>query len=598
MRLSRIYSDREREFPVVNFKEGLNVVKAEIRLPENLAEDTHNLGKTTLGRLIDFCFLSKRNANFFLFKHESLFKKFTFYLEIELEDLSFITIKRGVENPSKISFKRHTNGGMNFSQLDANSWNHEDVPFERAKDILDGILDWRVLKPYTYRKGLGYLLRSQEDYRDVFQLNKFSSAHSDWKPFLAQLLGFDSKAIFDYYQKEKEISTKESALQTILREIGGSEDDVSKIEGILLLKNQDVDSKQRLLDAFDFREQDKDKTKNLVDDIDSQIAELNSRRYSLLKNKKKIGLALNESQLLFSTEEAQRLFGEAGVLFEGQIKKDFQQLIDFNKAITEERQKYLKVDLFEIEAELKVVNKSLGELGEKRLAALSFLKDEDIFNKYKKITDEVIGLRANIALLEAQRSSVRRLQDLKIEIRSLYQSKAELQEHIEVDLQKQESDSRSKLSKIRIFFSEIVEEVIGQKALLNVHLNQQDHFEFNAEILDQSGSSTSADAGHTYKKLLCIAFDMAVLRANIDDRFPRFVFHDGVFESLDDRKKENLIGVIKRYAALGLQPIITLIDSDIPVRLESSESLFDDSDIVLKLHDEGADGRLFKMQAW
>ena len=96
MRLSRIYSDREREFPVVNFKEGLNVVKAEIRLPENLAEDTHNLGKTTLGRLIDFCFLSKRNANFFLFKHESLFKKFTFYLEIELEDLSFITIKRGV----------------------------------------------------------------------------------------------------------------------------------------------------------------------------------------------------------------------------------------------------------------------------------------------------------------------------------------------------------------------------------------------------------------------------------------------------------------------------------------------------------------------
>ena len=27
------------------------------------------------------------------------------------------------------------------------------------------------------------------------------------------------------------------------------------------------------------------------------------------------------------------------------------------------------------------------------------------------------------------------------------------------------------------------------------------------------------------------------LRAHLDDKFPRFVYHDGVFESLDDRKK-------------------------------------------------------------
>lgn len=46
---------------------------------------------------------------------------------------------------------------------------------------------------------------------------------------------------------------------------------------------------------------------------------------------------MQEDQILFSPDEAQRLFGEAGVLFHGQIKKDFQQLITFNRAITEER---------------------------------------------------------------------------------------------------------------------------------------------------------------------------------------------------------------------------------------------------------------------
>ncbi|MFZ2077034.1 MAG: DUF2326 domain-containing protein, partial [Xanthobacteraceae bacterium] len=35
-----------------------------------------------------------------------------------------------------------------------------------------------------------------------------------------------------------------------------------------------------------------------------------------------------------------------------------------------------------------------------------------------------------------------------------------------------------------------------------------------------------------------IGFDMALLRAHLDHKFPRFVYHDGVFESLDPRKKK------------------------------------------------------------
>ena len=75
--------------------------------------------------------------------------------------------------------------------------------------------------------------------------------------------------------------------------------------------------------------------------------------------------------------------------------------------------------------------------------------------------------------------------------------------------------------------------------------------------------------------------------------------YDGwVFESLDDRKKENLLMVIRRYAELGLQPIITLIDSDLPVRTVENESVFGRDEIVLSLHDENEQGRLFKMKAW
>src|ERR1039458_9199633 len=88
MKLSRLYSNKPALFAPVEFVSGLNVVMAEIRLPENRNKDTHNLGKTTLGRMLDFGFLAGRDAKFFLFKHIDLFKEFVFFLEIELMDAS------------------------------------------------------------------------------------------------------------------------------------------------------------------------------------------------------------------------------------------------------------------------------------------------------------------------------------------------------------------------------------------------------------------------------------------------------------------------------------------------------------------------------
>lgn len=597
MKLSRLYSNKPDLFDPVEFVQGLNVVMAEIRLPENRSKDTHNLGKTTLGRLLDFGFLAKRDPKFFLFKHSDLFKEFIFFLEIELEDASFVTIRRCVKEATKISFKRHQAGHQDLSGLALTEWDHVNMPFERARELLDGVLDWRAIKPWAYRKGLGYLLRSQDDFRDVFHLRKFAAAHSDWKPFLAHVLGFDAQLIVEHYEKEEQLSKKQAIAQTIKNELGGSIEDISKIEGILLLKQKEAEKKQTLLDAFDFRTQDRDSTKQLVDDIDVKIASLNAERYSYNQTKKKIISSLEEDQILFNPDEAQRLFEEAGILFKGQIKKDFQQLIDFNRAITDERRGYLQEEREEVEVELKRINAELNFLGKKRSEMLSFLSETDIFGKYKQVSDEMVILRADITSLERQRGFLHRLQELRKEIRALTEERGNLQAQIEANVEMQNSDQDSLFSAIRVFFNEIVEEVIDRKALLSVSPNQLGHLEFKAEILDESGNATSADLGHTYRKLLCIAFDLAVLRAHLDEKYPRFVYHDGVFESLDDRKKENLLAIIRRYAELGLQPIITLIDSDLPVR-DAEQPVFSSDEIVITLHDEGEKGRIFKMRAW
>ena len=598
MKLSKLYSNKPDLFEPINFVPGLNVVLAEIRLPENRQKDTHNLGKTTLGRLLDFCFLAERDHRFFLFKHFELFEQFVFFLEIQLGETSYVTVRRNVEQASKISFKKHAVGRQDFIDLSAPAWDHLDIPFERAKQMLDSLLDLRALKPWSYRKGLGYQLRSQDDFRDVFQLRKFAAKHSDWKPFLAHILGFNAELVGYHYKKEALLKEKEAKEQAIKTELGGSVQDISKIEGLLLLKQQEAERKQKLLEAFDFRTQDKDRTKQLVDEIDERIATLNSERYSLNHRKKKILSSVEEDQILFNPDEAQRLFEEAAVLFQGQIKRDFEQLIAFNRAITEERRNYLLEELGEVEAELKRVNAELNALGKRRSDTLSFLSGTDVFTKYKLVSDEMVTLKTDIASLERQRGFLGRLQELRTDIRTLREERAHLQTQIETDVEQQNADKKSRFSSIRLFFSEIVEEVIDRKALLSVSPNKEGHLEFKAEILDETGNATSADLGHTYRKLLCIAFDLAVLRVRLDDKFPRFVYHDGVFESLDDRKKKNLLAVIRRYADLGIQPIITLIDSDLPTRGVKDGPVFDASEIVLTLHDEGKQGRLFKMKAW
>ena len=495
MKLSRLYSNKDAEFSPVTFGDGLNVVLAEIRLPENRNKDTHNLGKTTLGLLIDYCLLARRDNGLFLFRHAEIFDDYVFYLELKLPTGQFLTIRREVAENTKISLKTLDVGNQDLNDLSDEEWDHFRVPIGRAKTIVQGILNLTALQHWSFRKVLGYLLRTQDDYGDVFQLRRFASSHKDWKPFLAHILGFDAKVIADYYEKEEEIDALKRTEATIASELGGGLEDLSKIEGILLLKQKQAERLQAQLDSFDFRSQDRERTKDLVDAVDAQIATLNSERYSLSYNRRKIETALREDQLIFSPSEAAKLFAEAGVLFAGQIKRDFEELLAFNRAITEERSSYLLEEKGEIDSRLKEVGAELTRLGKRRSDTLAFLSDTDVVRKYKKASESLIEVRSDILALTRQRTHLQRLQQLRAEIRTAVEELAHLEVALENEFKdKNKSDATNLYSSIRVLFDGIIEDVLDQSALLTVSLNHRHHPEFDAEFLDSSGSSTSAVA--------------------------------------------------------------------------------------------------------
>ncbi|MDO5530929.1 DUF2326 domain-containing protein [Sutterella sp.] len=596
MKLSRIYSNLPEKFPPVSFNPGLNVVLAEIKLPENRDKDTHNLGKTTFGRLIDFTLLSKKDPDLFLFKNIDTFKDYIFYLEIQTGNNSFLTIRRSVSSPNSINIHLHDSGNLDLSSLPDEEWSHNALSFTKSVELLDGILDFTALKDWTYRRALGYLLRTQEDYRDVFHLHKIVR-NSDWVPFVARILGFNDVQITDLYEKEKKLEELRARDKQLTEEIKDSKDALEKSEGLLLLKRADLAKKEAILESFNFNDPDKERTIDLVENIDSDIAILNSERYLLNKNKKKIVSSLENEIIHFNPEKVSQLFNEANILFPDQITKDYSQLIQFLKTIGKERKDYLTKELEEIKTRLKQVEISSADLQLKRSNALSFLSSTDIFYKYKDLSKELSNLRNDITHLEYEVEQLHKLRSLRSEIRTINEEISRLHTAIEEDKDLQCSSSDSLFTKIRIYFSEIIEFVIDRQALLNVIINANGQLAFKADILDDNGNSTSADLGHTYRKLLCIAFDLAVLRAHLGEKYPHFVFHDGLLESLDDRKKENLLTLIRQYSALGIQSIITAIDSDLPIR-SASEDIFTSEEIIRKLDDTGDSGRLFNIPAF
>src|SRR6185437_15349684 len=102
------------------------------------------------------------DPGFFLFKHKELFESFAFFLEIELPGPAFVTIHRRVVPGSKIDFLRSASSVENAALLPDDAWDHRDVSFDRARTLLDGMLGIEALRPWGFRKLVGYLIRTQQ----------------------------------------------------------------------------------------------------------------------------------------------------------------------------------------------------------------------------------------------------------------------------------------------------------------------------------------------------------------------------------------------------------------------------------------------------
>lgn len=595
MKISKIYSNKPSIFEPIEFSEGFNVIIGEIRLPENKDRDSHNLGKSKLTELIDFGFLKKRHKETFLFKHFDRFSEFVFYFEFKLNDGSFLTVRRSVEKNTQIYLKRHTQGMQDFSFLADSGWDYEKLPFDKARLLMDSFLNLTSIIPWDYRMTVNYALRNQDDFNDIFQLKKFGPRHIAWKPYVGHTLGFDANNLTENYELKASIDKLTVKITDLQKEIGDYQgDEEEMLQDALATKLQYAETLQSQLDQFNFDEADTKAVVELSEDIDNKIEELNRVRYYLTANIKKLRRAQQKKPTSFDISKTEKLFEEAGILLGDQIKKSYEELLEFSRKITTERAGFVKQQMNDLEKQLLDVSSQLTELNAKKSQKVSFLASTDTFEKYKEASNHMLLINTEINAIKRKLEISEQMKSKQEEFRQLGKKKDDVIEKIRVnrDLVMKSQDSVYKT--IKDNFSYFVKQVLDKDGRISTEQNKEGNLVYRAGFVDDTFSYTSETDGHSYKKILCMGYDLAVNLAYQGKNFARFIYHDGGLETLDSRKKIEFLKYARSVPELhGSQYILTVIDSDLPEEIE-----FTEDEVTLRLHDDGDDGLLFKMSSW
>ena len=599
MQLSKLYTN-QLSFKNIKFNlNGLNVIYAEVKSELKEKKNSHDLGKTKLAELIDFLFLKEIDRRHFLLKikkgGKSIFEDYVFYLEVYLNSGKYLTIKRGVSENTKISLSIHEQSTNGFTP--PSTWEHEKLAIKKAKNTLSEFLalDFFHSKPYNYRKAISYSLRKQDDFKDVYKLNKFSAGKDiDWKPFMFDLLGFNGELLRLKYQNDAKVDNVKEFVKNLKSEYSVKVEDRDTIVAEKSIIESDYQEIEQQIDRFNFYEQDKKLIKEGIEEIENEISELNGISYQLNYEIEKLQSSIRNN-FSFDIKKVIKVFKETETYFPENLTADYDELMDFNRKLTTERNKLLKATLRTKSEKLSGINSQLYDLNKQKEDLLSSLTDSDTFSKFKTYQKELVKVEGQLLKFQEKLQTIDKIISKEKDIDTLKDKIKSTIKQLKKTFQKTDENDKYKL--IRGNFTRFYKSIMDENALLSWNINTENNVEFippKVKSKQDQNEDTAKDEGNTYMKLLCVAFDLAILTAYNKESYYRFVYHDDVLSQQDNGIKTRLLELIndllKVYA---FQYILSVIKSDLPVNSDDNFIEFTDEQIVLKLHDKDPSGTLF-----
>jgi uncharacterized protein YydD (DUF2326 family) len=588
MKLSKLYSNKPfQNMTFITDKGGLNIVTGEAKGTER-SNNSHSLGKSKLGELLDFMLLKGMTKKFFFYKEleREKFIDYEFYLEVLLNNGQYLTIKRAVSKSTKIGFILNNTTSERYFLND----DFEIKTLDKAKSYLNELLNFDFCKrtDENYRRLISYSLRSQGDYNPkmntIFQLRKFIKGKDKfWKPLLFNLLGFDGDILRQKFEIEEEIKDATKTIKAQEQDFNIKQENKDSLVGKIQVAEGEREKLNFELNNLNFYQQDKNTIQNLVGNIENQIATLNTQLYNLEFDINKLDDSIR-NEFSFDLKKTQSLFEEVELFFPEQLSKSYEQLINFNSQITKERNEQIRETLKVKKEEEREINLRLLSLNKKKEAYRSLIQDTSLFKKYATYQKQLIEIERDLARFQNQLEAIEEIEQKRNKVEEKLKKELEV---IKRDLMLivDTTATNNFYMNIRRIFSGIVKEILHETAIITIKPNSTYNIDFKPEF-----TNSAKDQGNTYYKILCVAFDLSILINYRKQSHFRFVYHDDIIAGDDNGVKNRFIDTIRKICIkYDIQYIFTVVKDDIPPSQDLSEN------IILKLHDKNDDGRLFKM---
>ncbi|MFP3834993.1 DUF2326 domain-containing protein [Chryseobacterium sp. SIMBA_028] len=396
------------------------------------------------------------------------------------------------------------------------------------------------------------------------------------------------------YQNDEEQDKINEQIKLLKRDFSVNETDRDEIIAQIGLQETKTKEAESKIDQLNFYEQDKSLIENGIDGIENKISDLNTISYNLNFDINKLQNSI-KNNFAFDLSKVEKVFKESKIYFPDELKKDYSELIQFNEELTKDRNRLLKKTLKEKTEELNTINIQLEKLNHKKEELLSFLKDTDVFRRLKfyqkelaKLESELIKLTERLRIIDVIIEKENKKQDLNKSIEDTIKEIRDISNHTE---------KNDKYRLIRGLFSKYFLEVMDEDTYISWSINSNNNVDFKPPVIktkDSLSKDTAKDEGRTYRKILCIIFDLAILVAyNIESYF-RFVYHDDVLSQQDNGIKVRLLSLISTITKThDIQYILSVIKSDLPMDQDDNPIYFSSGDIVLELNDKDESGTLF-----
>lgn len=522
----------------ITFHKGINLIVDET--PEDLLKTStgNNVGKTTVLRLVDYCFGGdgkniyqdtefKKQPNTFV---ENFLKENNIIIEIELvanlED----------KTPETVLIKRNfLQRGKKIQEINGENITNNNEFDKKLKEV---IFKSEVDKP-TFRQIISKNIRDEKNKMTniVKVLSSFASSEV-YEALYLFWLGIDTNEL-DQKQKLSESKKREENFQKRLKKEG----ELSLVLQQLTFINSKIEELSQKKSLFVINENygddidDLNKTKTELNSVSTFLSRLEIRRDLIIESKNE----LENEHSNIDASQIKQLYERANSLIPS-LQVSFEDTINFHNELLSEKLKYITKELPELEASINQAKVKLKALQRKESLLTIKIKKSGFTEDLEYIVIELNKLSEKKGSLEEQKrlweSSIEKLRNIENELNSINEGITSGDDLIQ-----------SRITIFNKYFSDLSNQLYGEYYLLSTQKTEKG---YDLIVTNIEGNPSTGK-----KKGQIAAFDFAYMEFadSLDINCLHFVMHDQL-ENIHDNQLNTIVEVANQLNGQYIVPIL------------------------------------------